>query len=319
MDTEPLENAPGQEPQVPADVPTDEPAAATTDEAPAVEPPAASETSAPKAKKRFSDLPVRIVSGAVYLVLFIACLMIGKWTTMALIAVLSAIGCWEFFRMERRVGRQPIDVIGIFAAALFPVAALVGGPTLMLGLAFLLIIVLLFWFVANPRVETTDVALTVFGPLYTGMMLSSFVLLRVESPGIAGSILALGVFLSMCVSDSAAYLVGSRFGKHKLVPKISPKKSWEGFVGGVVGAVLVWVIISLFNANLAIWEALILGVVTGVVGLLGDLAESRVKRSVGVKDSGNIMPGHGGILDRVDAMILVSFVSYLLLKLMGAV
>ena len=101
------------------------------------------------------------------------------------------------------------------------------------------------WYVQNPRTRIADVAVTVFGPIYTGYMLSAIVLLREAVPGWEGALLSVGVCASLWLSDSFAYMVGSRFGKHKMAPKISPKKSWEGFFGGLAGSIVVWLILWL--------------------------------------------------------------------------
>jgi len=270
------------------------------------------------AKKRFSDLPKRIASGAVYLIAFLACLYLGPISTMVLIAVVSGLCAYEFYRMMRISGLMPISVLGIVFAICYPITAFIGGQTLMLGLTFILLGILALWYVIYPRVRVTDISVTLFGAVYTGLMLSSFVLVRDGITGYSGGAVALVVFVSVVINDSFAYLVGSRFGRHKLVPRISPNKSWEGFLGGLAGSMLVWLALPFIPAvDVSVVEALVMGAVCGVVGLLGDLTESRIKRGAGVKDAGTIMPGHGGMFDRVDSLILVSFVSYLMLKLLG--
>ena len=113
-------------------------------------------------------------------------------------------------------------------------------------------------------------------------------------------------------------MVGSRLGKPKMAPKISPNKSWEGFVGGLIGSVLIWVILwatGLYGFDL--WFAAVAGVAVGVMGVFGDLIESRIKRGVGVKDSGHLIPGHGGMLDRSDSLIFGCITAYLLLHIGG--
>ena len=143
-------------------------------------------------------------------------------------------------------------------------------------------------------------------------------LLRDAVPGFAGALLSVGVCASLWVSDSFAYIVGSRIGKHKMVPKISPKKSWEGFVGGILGSVLIWLILwATHFYKLSLPYALLCGVVVSILGVIGDLIESRIKRGVGVKDSGNLIPGHGGMLDRSDSLIFGCITAQLLLMIGG--
>jgi phosphatidate cytidylyltransferase len=116
-------------------------------------------------------------------------------------------------------------------------------------------------------------------------------------------------------NDSFAYLVGSTLGRHKMAPRISPKKSWEGFAAGMAGSIAVWVAVALLFPNIGVTVALALsiGFVVGVAVFVGDLFESRMKREAGVKDSGTLLPGHGGFLDRLDSLILVCLVAYWIL------
>ena len=170
----------------------------------------------------------------------------------------------------------------------------------------------------QPRTRIADVAVTVFGPIYTGYMLSAIVLLREAVPGWEGALLSVGVCASLWLSDSFAYMVGSRSGKHKMAPKISPKKSWEGFFGGLAGSIVVWLILwSTDLYDLDIWFAIMCGIVVSIMGVFGDLIESRIKRGAGVKDSGNLIPGHGGMLDRSDSLIIGVITAYLMLHLGG--
>ena len=171
---------------------------------------------------------------------------------------------------------------------------------------------------SSPRTRIADIAVTAFGSLYTGYMMSSIVLLRDALPGFPGALLSIGVCASLWVSDSFAYLVGSRIGKHKMVPKISPNKSWEGFVGGLLGSVIIWLILwatGLYRFDIVF--AVLTGIAVSVLGVFGDLIESRIKRGVGVKDSGNLIPGHGGMLDRSDSLIFGCITAYLILKIGG--
>ena len=111
-----------------------------------------------------------------------------------------------------------------------------------------------------------------------------------------------------------AYAIGSRFGVHKLAPRISPHKSWEGFYGGIVASVIIWAILAAFGvAGLEMPLAILGGLFVGIAGVVGDLFESRLKRGLGVKDSGNLMPGHGGLLDRSDSMLFGSMAAYFVL------
>ena len=143
-------------------------------------------------------------------------------------------------------------------------------------------------------------------------------MLRASNTGIGGALLALLVIGSIWAEDSVAYLVGSSMGRHKMAPRISPNKSWEGFFGGLVGSMLVWSLGAIFHIAGITWPiALACGMCEGLVSVLGDLFESRLKRGVGVKDSGNLMPGHGGLLDRTDSLLFGGVMAYFVLLVGG--
>lgn len=259
----------------------------------------------------------RAASGIAYAAIFILCLVLGSIPTAVFTAVMSGLCCFEFYRMTRRDGKVPNEQLGIAAAVLLPLSAL-GGSLWLNALLFVCVLGVGIWYVWSPRTRLSDLAITLFGPVYTGFMLSSIVLLRDTVPGFAGALLSVGVCASLWVSDSFAYMVGSRVGKHKMVPKISPNKSWEGFAGGIVGSVLIWLILwttHLYHLNLA--YALLCGIVVSILGVFGDLIESRIKRGVGVKDSGNLIPGHGGMLDRSDSLIFGCITAQILLMIGG--
>lgn len=268
-------------------------------------------------RRSFKGLSVRIVSGVVYVGLFIGCILAGTIPTALFIALLSGLCAHEFFQMVCRDGKVPNEVIGDVAAVLFPLAAL-GDSVLLTALIFLFMLAIGLWYVYTPRARIADVSATLMGPIYTGFMLSSIVLLRDALPGLAGPVLTIGVCASLWVSDSFAYLVGKAFGKHKMAPRISPKKTWEGFAGGIAGSVLVWLILVLTGLfTFDVFFAILCGALVAVLGVFGDLIESRIKRGVGVKDSGNLIPGHGGMLDRCDSLIFGCITAQLLLYLGG--
>ena len=264
-------------------------------------------------------LVVRTAFGLIYAALFIGCLLLGTLPTALFVAAMSWLCCFEFFRMMRLDGKVPNELLGLTVAVLFPLSALV-DPLWLTALIFLLVLTLGLWYVFSPRTRIADIAVTAFGPIYTGFMLSSIVLLRDSIDGFPGALLPIGVCASLWVSDSFAYLVGSRFGKHKMVPKISPHKSWEGFFGGLFGSVIIWLILlvtGLYRIDLVF--AVITGLAVAILGVFGDLLESRIKRGVGVKDSGNLIPGHGGMLDRSDSLIFGCITAYLILKIGGVI
>lgn len=279
---------------------------------------AAGKLAGQRARGATEKLLTRTTSGAIYALLIVACLFIGPFTTTLLVVCMAWLCCSEFFRMTRMGGRMPNEIYGLTAAILFPLAAYFRGVAGLAVLLLLFLVAIAAWYVATPRAGIGDVAVSVFGPIYTSFAFSAIVLVRVSDKGVHGTLLTLGVMLSLWANDAVAYLVGSRIGSHKLAPRISPNKSWEGFWAGLVGSVAVWVVLALAGvANIGVPLAAVIGLVVGIVGVVGDLFESRIKRGVGVKDSGNLIPGHGGLLDRSDSLLFGSIAAYILLLFGG--
>ena len=267
-------------------------------------------------------LVVRIVTAVVYAVVVLGAIWLGgvsalgRYSDLVLgvvMGVMAGFASAEFYAMSRRESRLPNEMFGVAAAALMPIAAAIWGMAGLSSLLTLLIAASLVWHVVFIRVRTTDTATTVFGAIYTGFLLSYLVLILRNFH--AGRALALAVVLGVWANDSLAYLVGSMIGRHKMVTRISPKKSWEGFFAGLLGTLAVWIALPLLvpDTGLSLPWAVLIGTVLGATVVIGDLFESRMKREAGVKDSGNSLPGHGGFLDRLDSLILVGLVAYWLL------
>ena len=270
-----------------------------------------------------SDLITRVLYGAIYVLLTGACTVISWQTTVLVLAVTAGFCAYEFMDMATKAGHRPFKSVGIIAAVLMPLAVSikvigVNAVALCLAIAFLAAVACLVRFVLNEEGTVEDVALTIFGYLYVGLCLSAFILLRQHVPGLGGGIMCLLVLLSVWMNDAFAYLGGSAFGKHKFSPRISPKKTWEGVYGGIFFAMLLgWglsydFIWNLFGIDLheglrlSTLQWIGLGLVVSIFSTYGDLIESLVKRGVGVKDSGNLLPGHGGLWDRFDSLILAT-------------
>jgi len=240
-----------------------------------------------------------------------------------IVAVLAAMCGSEFYRMTRSEHRRANELFGVVAAAAMPIAAaLYAGttspPSSELGAVGLtavmggLVLAAILWNIAFRQFKGADTSTTVFGAVYVGFTLSHLVLIHALD---SGAELVLVILFGVWAMDVFAYLVGSAIGKHRLAPHISPNKSWEGFIAGSIGTIAVWIAgwYIIRPAGLPLWWFVVTGVVAGVAALLGDLAESRLKREVGAKDSGTLLPGHGGFLDRFDSLIMVSVVAYYML------
>ena len=268
----------------------------------------------PKKLRNPTDLQVRFRTGFVYVTLSVLCLIINNWTTLLLLMLTAGITAGEFYYMLRSDAMLPNETLGIIAAVLYPVGVFFFGLMGAMMVTLLLLLSLIVWYVFWQRARVPDVGVSFFGAAYCGMLLSGILMIRVSLPDPWGGVLVLLLFLSVWGNDSFAYLVGSKFGKHKLAPRTSPKKSWEGFLAGLVASMLFWWVMSFVpGVVMPIPMALVFGLLSGLMGVLGDLAESRIKRNSGFKDSGTIMPGHGGLLDRCDSLFLVSVTSAILL------
>lgn len=263
-----------------------------------------------------SDLFTRIAAGAIYILITGLATLLSWYSTLVVIAATSGICCYEFLRMATNEGYKPYKAIGTVVAVLIPLSMAINieGTHVVafaLGTAFIGGIVCLCRFFVRSEESIVDVSITVFGYLYVGLTLASFVLLRSWFEGIEGGLLCLFVLLSVWANDAFAYLGGSAFGKHKFAPTISPKKTWEGVICGMIGSMLFWLLIPIVCPSCMfgfVWAALA-GLLCGIIGIMGDLTESHIKRSFHTKDSGNLMPGHGGLLDRSDSLLFVSVVA----------
>lgn len=263
------------------------------------------------------SLFVRVVTAVLYGVVVIGAILLGPLATGIAFGLMAALAAAEFFAMVRREARLPNEVFGVLAAGIMPLAAALWGLQGLSGTVTALIAASLVWHTAFRRTRTADTAITVFGAIYTGFLLAYLVL--IVDTFEAGTFLALVLVVSVWVNDVFAYFVGSIFGRHRLAPAISPKKSWEGFLAGAAGTIAVWYAATFVPAflsakvHLTPLQALAVGATVALGAVIGDLTESRMKREAGVKDSGTWLPGHGGFLDRLDSLILVCLVAYWML------
>ena len=274
----------------------------------------------PKKLKNPTNFQVRFRTGFVYIVVSVVCVLASEWTTLALLVAMAGITAGEFYYMLRQDAKLPNEMLGIIAAMLYPVSVFFLGLDGALYVSLALLLALIVWYVFWMRARVPDVGVSFFGAAYCGMLLSGIIVVREALPAPWGGVLVLGILLSVWANDSFAYLVGSKFGKHKLAPRTSPKKRWEGFFAGLAGSAVFWCLMTLVpGVTMSIPQAILFGLASGLMGVLGDLAESRIKRNSGFKDSGTIMPGHGGLLDRCDSLFLVAVTSAILLVAGGCI
>jgi phosphatidate cytidylyltransferase len=249
----------------------------------------------------------RLLVVAIGAPIVLGALWLGGWWLFALVALGSLVALHEFYAMARPM--RPLVLAGYAGAIGALVGAKLGGVEWMLG-GFLstLVLAFLFFLVARTRAPATAaISSTVFGAAWIGFGLGFLLLLRALPDG---RLAAFTVIIAVWVDDSAAYLIGRAVGRHKFSPAISPAKTWEGFVAGTAAGVFA-VFVSLYHQDfLSIAGSIVLGVVVTVAAALGDLFESAFKRDLEVKDSGRLLAGHGGVLDRVDAFLFALPAAY---------
>lgn len=250
---------------------------------------------------------IAVIAAGLPLVLFAA--YYGGWALLALAAPAALLALHELYGMAREL--RPLVLAGYGGALAAVVGASLGGPEWMLGgLALTLLLAFVFAAISETRQSTTvAVAATVLGAAWIGLGLGFLVLVRDLDPD--GRLILITVLLTVFVADTFAYVGGRLAGRHKMAPGISPGKTWEGFVFGVVGGVLTtWLALNDESAGIVGWEAFALGGVIVLAAVAGDLFESMVKRDLGVKDSGRVLLGHGGVLDRVDSIVFAAPAAY---------
>lgn len=233
----------------------------------------------------------------------------------AIVSLLAITGaCFECYRIMKTCGAQPLVLPGLVAAA-FTVWSYGDQPpdippSLPLVILVTVLIPMSMWRRSTPATIMKTIVETVFPVVFIALTMGYVVALRAV-PDPNGEDLVTLLFISLIFGDTTAYYIGSRFGRHKMSPQISPNKSWEGLAGALVGAVAGAVLAHVWFYQRLPWpHVLPLGLLLGVTGALGDLAESVVKRSCQVKDSSAIFPGHGGIFDRTDNLLISAPVLY---------
>jgi phosphatidate cytidylyltransferase len=283
-----------------------------------------------------SELAKRIVVAVVAAPVALAVVLYGGWALAGLLAVVSAIGAWELYRMARNTGHTPLTDLGCALAGLIPLAVHaryleIFQPRLSwFAVAFILVMSIVIWSRGVAGSPLSAMAITVFGVIYTGAMLSFGYAIRYHEYAIGGADLGpipldsgamlLGLpLLVTWASDIGAFAVGRTFKGPKLIPKVSPGKTISGAIGGLVASVVVaWLYVGnvlqpVAQLALTTMGIVVFGVLISVAAQLGDLVESLLKREAGVKDSGGLLPGHGGILDRLDSLFFVLPTAHLLL------
>ncbi|HEX2944573.1 MAG TPA: phosphatidate cytidylyltransferase [Clostridia bacterium] len=295
-------------------------------------------------------MKTRIISAAVAIVLLAGVMYLGSTAIGIAVFILALIGIHEFYNALEKIGFKPVYLVGYLSCLmlLYPVVSsltesgmramlggksasaggmnaliigmstLTGGNMLMIAamLAFAMLVLLFcLMMFSNGRYSLADVAMTLLGITYIPFLFYFVTITRYTSLGYLYIWL---IFIGAWATDTFAYFTGVTIGKTKILPKISPKKSLEGCIGGVLGCMLAMLLFGLYFKDvlkIPLLHFVILGLLCGVISQIGDWSASAVKRAAGIKDYGNIMPGHGGVLDRLDSILFVAPVVYFYIKL----
>lgn len=260
----------------------------------------------------------RAVSGIVLVVIILAAGIIGKDVLFGLTAIISLIGLFELYRVVK-IEKTLLGFVGYISAVVYyAIIRFTEGRyvvPVIIGTMLLCLAVYVFTF---PKYETQKVLMAIFGVIYVPVLMSYLYLIRMTEDGVYTFWL---VFIGSWICDTCAYLTGVTCGKHKMAPVLSPKKSIEGAVGGVIGATAIGAVYGAIIGRYVeavshpvIAFAVMCGV-AGLVSMVGDLSASAIKRNYEIKDYGRLIPGHGGILDRFDSVIFIAPVIFYILSL----
>lgn len=268
----------------------------------------------------------RIISGLVGLVLLIGVLYMGSIVLGIAVSIIAAIGLYEFYNsISKTKGIHPIKIVGYLSIVPLLLLGLekTGWYSLDLGtmtgmsVCFIIFVSMAVIVFGHKKYNIVDVCATAFGIAYIPFLMSFLIMLRNME---YGNILIWLIFIGAWGTDTLAYTFGRLFGKRKIIPEISPKKTLAGAIGGILGCIFLMIVFGVivrnyFGLSISYVALILLGLLCGTISQIGDWAASAIKRYVNVKDFGNIMPGHGGVLDRFDSILFVAPVIYYVLVL----
>lgn len=258
---------------------------------------------------------IRFRSSVILMILTVLSVVVGGNLLFAVTLAISLIGMMELLRIFE-VNKTIVGIVGYAGCALYYLMILLKAEEhlVMMFILYLLLLMTVYVF-SFPKYKTEQIVITFFSLFYVAMMLSFIYRTRMLE---GGAYLVWLIFISAWGSDTCAYLVGSKIGKHKMTPKLSPKKSVEGLFGGIIGAALIGFLFATIFKNQITGVAhpqvafTIIGGCGSIISQIGDLAASAIKRNHDIKDYGTLIPGHGGILDRFDSIIYTAPIVYYL-------
>lgn len=271
----------------------------------------------------FRSVGLRLLSAFIGIPIVLTVVWLGGWWSFAIATLVAMLSIYELYVMMQHEGYRPLILVSVALSLLFLVSAMLSSqqrlPVLEIGLsAILLFSFPLFFLRKKLDGVLLDWSLTIVIAVYVGWPMSLLLVLRGYSTGLGDGLWWLfALFGAIWGCDTGAFFAGHFFGKHKLAPNISPGKTWEGVFGGLIFSIASGVLFTALPMGVPWYLAAALGLLTGVAGILGDLAESLMKRQTHVKDSGQFFPGHGGMLDRIDSLLFGVLVIYIFAQLLG--
>ncbi len=264
-----------------------------------------------------NKLKTRTITGLLYGIVFISSLILGELSSSLFFLTVMLIGVKEFYSLVKDEKTNPnvylgmLISLGLFVTSFLYFKSFELAKISFATTSFLVLVVFINELFRKEYSSYHNIGITLMGVIYVSIPMSLTFFLSYNDAKQYEYMLLLSVFILIWMSDIGGYFAGVNFGKHKLLERISPKKSWEGVLGGFILCVISSVIISRFVTSLDLLEWVGLGVIICISSVIGDLIESMIKRTANVKDSGTILPGHGGILDRFDSALLVIPVVYI--------
>jgi phosphatidate cytidylyltransferase len=262
---------------------------------------------------------VRVIVSIIAIPAIVLISYLGGVYFLGFVLLIAGVSFYEFAMMSKLKGANVNVNLGILGVIFFILNSFRFFFNNIHFLIIFLIILLIFELLRNNGSAVINLSTTLLGLAYLGIFGSTLVGIREFYPNIdelynRGGYLIISIFASIWICDSAAFFGGTSLGKHKLFPRVSPKKSWEGAIFGFVFAVLTMILMNKLVLDfLSLKDAVLIGIIIGFFGQIGDLVESLIKRDVGVKDSSNLIPGHGGIFDRFDSLFFSAPIIYLYL------
>ncbi|MCP1386621.1 phosphatidate cytidylyltransferase [Corynebacterium sp. TA-R-1] len=277
---------------------------------------------APKPKNKAGrDLPAAITTGVVLGALVIGAVYIGPTAWYPLVAVAVALAMWEVLTRLREAGYQQPRTLLIILGQIMLWASSIYASGGLVGAYALAVLFLMFWRLFHngrgqkPENYLRDTAVGIFVLTWIPLFGSFAAMISlIDEGGIPGSRFILAFMLCVVASDVGGYVAGVMFGSHPMAPAVSPNKSWEGFAGSIVFGVITGMLVVHYLIHGPWWMGIIMGVALVVCATMGDLVESQFKRELGIKDMSNLLPGHGGLMDRLDGMLPAAAATYALLN-----